>query len=320
MVQECRGLILDAKANWAVVAFPYTKFFNYGEPRAHPIDWSTAHVTEKIDGSLLTLYWHAEEWHVATSSTPDARGETKTPPLTFAELFWDIWARLRYVMPIYTHCSYIFEMITPRNPIVIHPLTDDLLLHGVRDNLSLYEMDPVPVAAAHGWHAVPAYQFNTMDDVIATSKRIDATAHEGFVVRDATFQRVKVKAPQYVALAHMLGRGHVGTHVDSKHMLQIVRTNEGDEFLSHFPEHSQLYTQVKTAYDLFLLTAPEDRLYYVDADLDDLYKLLRLGAQLKGEGTGDTARDRERRAIQSKAAKRAHKQSKHTHSSPPGTD
>ena len=39
IVQECRGIILDSKNNWNVVAFPYTKFFNYGDPEAHEIDW-----------------------------------------------------------------------------------------------------------------------------------------------------------------------------------------------------------------------------------------------------------------------------------------
>jgi hypothetical protein len=39
MVQECRGLILDTKNNWSVVALPYTKFFNYADPHAAEIDW-----------------------------------------------------------------------------------------------------------------------------------------------------------------------------------------------------------------------------------------------------------------------------------------
>jgi tRNA splicing ligase len=53
VVQECRGLILDESANWRIVAFPYTKFFNYGEEHAASIDWSTACVQEKLDGSLM---------------------------------------------------------------------------------------------------------------------------------------------------------------------------------------------------------------------------------------------------------------------------
>src|SRR5271154_4502894 len=52
IVRECRGIILDQKNNWNVVCFSMLKFFNHGEGHAAPIDWSTAKVREKIDGSL----------------------------------------------------------------------------------------------------------------------------------------------------------------------------------------------------------------------------------------------------------------------------
>lgn len=57
------------------MAFPYKKFFNYGENGSASIDWKTARVYEKIDGSLLTLYFAMGEWHVASSSLPDASGK-----------------------------------------------------------------------------------------------------------------------------------------------------------------------------------------------------------------------------------------------------
>lgn len=51
LVQECRGLILDANT-FEVVSFPFVKFFNYGEPLAVDIDWSSAQVTQKLDGCV----------------------------------------------------------------------------------------------------------------------------------------------------------------------------------------------------------------------------------------------------------------------------
>lgn len=55
MQRECRGLVLDEAKDWAVVAMPYTRFFNYGERWASCIDWATAKVFEKMDGSLMTM-------------------------------------------------------------------------------------------------------------------------------------------------------------------------------------------------------------------------------------------------------------------------
>ena len=79
LVQECRGIILDEADGWRVVSRAYGKFFNYGEPGAAEIDWATARVQEKVDGSLCTVYEYAGNWHVATTGspgTPAGRSET----------------------------------------------------------------------------------------------------------------------------------------------------------------------------------------------------------------------------------------------------
>ena len=36
----------------------YVKFFNHGESNADIIDWKTARVYEKLDGSIITMYWY----------------------------------------------------------------------------------------------------------------------------------------------------------------------------------------------------------------------------------------------------------------------
>ena len=112
IVQECRGLILDRDQNWKVVAYPYSKFFNYGEEAAAKIDWRTAKIYEKLDGSLCTLYWYDNKWNVATSGTPDASGEVNGFGMTFEKLFWDVWSELGYDMPDDHLACYMFELMT----------------------------------------------------------------------------------------------------------------------------------------------------------------------------------------------------------------
>jgi len=55
VVRECRGIILDETDNYRPVCVPFFKFGNYGEPYADDIDWNTARVQDKIDGSLINL-------------------------------------------------------------------------------------------------------------------------------------------------------------------------------------------------------------------------------------------------------------------------
>ena len=51
-VQECRGLILE-NGTWNVLSMAFEKFFNSEEANAAKIDWNTAHVLEKLDGTLV---------------------------------------------------------------------------------------------------------------------------------------------------------------------------------------------------------------------------------------------------------------------------
>ena len=74
IVQECRGMVVNTETN-LIAAWPYNKFWNLGEPLVATIDWSTARVQEKHDGSLMDLYHDDTEWQVASSGTPLAGGD-----------------------------------------------------------------------------------------------------------------------------------------------------------------------------------------------------------------------------------------------------
>ena len=58
------------------------------------------------------------------------------------------------IPPRYTHYTYMFELFSPRNPVVVRPTREALVLHGVRDLRTLCELDPVPIAQEHNWEAV----------------------------------------------------------------------------------------------------------------------------------------------------------------------
>ena len=127
LVQQCRGLILNQR-DWSIVAYPYAKFFNYGESRAADVDWSTATVTEKVDGSLAILYWY-QQWHVASQTRPDGSGVLQSGQ-TFAEHFWQLFHENRYRLPKEKHFTYIFELFTSEQPIVVKPEKNELWFHG----------------------------------------------------------------------------------------------------------------------------------------------------------------------------------------------
>ena len=125
IVQECRGIILDEADDWRVIARPFTKFYNYGEPNAAPIDWTTARVQEKVDGSLCAFYHYKGDWHVATTGTPDAGGRVHNGERLFRDLIWETAQKheLRMLSPAHT---YLFELTSPYNRVVV-PHTNRVL-------------------------------------------------------------------------------------------------------------------------------------------------------------------------------------------------
>lgn len=245
VVQECRGLILDEADDWRVVSFPFRKFFNYGEGHAAAIDWQTASVYEKLDGSLMTLYWYRGEWRVASNGLPDASGSVYGHDGTFADLFWETWNHMGLELPP-AQCRaecFMFELMTPHNRVVVPHTESKLVCIGGRNLATLAERNAIYLGGVFDWPLVRSLPIRTVADCVAAAEAINPMESEGFVVCDGNFNRVKVKSPQYVALAHMKDQ------FSARRMLEVVRLNESDEFLTYFPEMRPLYDDVRGQFE-----------------------------------------------------------------------
>src|SRR5690606_31616056 len=112
----------------------------------------TAEAYEKLDGSLMSMFFYRGEWRVASNGTPDAMGEVAGfPGLTFKKLFWDTFNELGYKLPDAGGYTYIFELMTPYNRVVVPHKTNRLVLHGVRSVYDGMELDPQLVGQLLGY-------------------------------------------------------------------------------------------------------------------------------------------------------------------------
>jgi hypothetical protein len=139
IVQQCRGMVVDT-ARRAVLAWPYDKFWNHGEGAAARIDWSTARVQEKLDGSFMILYWDAGAWWVASSGHPTAGGEF-AGARTFRDAFWqaarDLEVDLAFAEP---GIVYMLELCDAPNRVVVRHDRPRLVRHGARAMASGVEL------------------------------------------------------------------------------------------------------------------------------------------------------------------------------------
>lgn len=253
IVAECRGIILDSADNWRIVSRPFDKFWNYGEGHAKPIDWASARVLEKLDGSLMVLYHYDGEWQVSSSGMPDAGGEVNGCDISFRDLFWKVWDEMGYFRPaeagFMPHMTYMFELMTPYNRVVVRHKENRIALIGVRNRLTGKESkvgweSPDPFLLGRRLpHEVRVFPLQTTEDVLKTFDAMDPLGQEGYVVVDKDFHRIKVKHPGYVAIHHM--RDGFGP----RRMLEVVRSGESSELLVHFPEWTDVYNEVQGKYE-----------------------------------------------------------------------
>ena len=194
IVQECRGIILE-KDTWRVVAYAFNKFGNFGEAYADEIDWESAVVETKEDGSLIKVYYYDGEWRVGTNGTIFAENAELNagPYKNFRQLFdaaaekcgLDFSRLNRYY-------TYIFELCSEFNQVVC-PQSEIRLIHiGTRNNRTFQEVE-TDIGIPHP----QKYALSSLEDCIAMAKTFDFTK-EGFVVKDKNYNRIKVKSEDYV--------------------------------------------------------------------------------------------------------------------------
>lgn len=246
LVQQARGLILDTEDNWAIVARPFDKFFNYGEKEAASIDWASAIAQEKLDGTLCIVYYYANAWRVGTTGTPDASGEVgSNSKFTFQALFWWLWnvGGRKYPLNEWRHLTFMFEMMTPWNRIVCRYPEQEIVFLGARSTLDGQEWAPDDLAyrPLH-WKAVQQAYFSSIEGVQDTFQKMDPLKQEGYVVVDANFNRIKVKHPGYVALHHMRGNGY-----GPRRVLEVILRGEAKETIAAFPEWSEDFGAISHA-------------------------------------------------------------------------
>jgi hypothetical protein len=253
-VQECRGLILE-KNTWKVMSLAFKKFFNSEESNAHKIDWNTAKILEKLDGSCIQVYydWNDMVWYAGTTGTAEGEGEVNNKMgTTFNSLFWDT-VNNKYT---FNECLlnkdliYVFELTTPYN-IVVKPhgeSTATLLM--VRNRVSLEELswdELNMVSESIGIPLVKSFDLNVnnVGHLLKTFENMP-WSEEGYVVVDANFNRIKIKNPAYVAVHHL--KGKTAEH----NIITIVKSNEIEEFASTFPERKDELFRLKENYDLLI--------------------------------------------------------------------
>lgn len=240
IVNECRGIIFE-KETWQVVRLAFYKFFNYQEQYAAPIDWESSYATEKIDGSLISVWFHNGIWHISTNGGINAYDAPLGTNVysNFGQLFEvaALNSNFSYDELNPNYC-YTYELVSPYNKVVVNYPKPQLYHILTRDMQTLEEVDvdtKVPKPAK--------YYSKDILNYIDTVEKFDSN-HEGIVVVDKNFNRVKIKTQLYFQLHKIRNNGVVYL----EEVLDMVRANDYEEFLGYFPEYREYFEKVQQAY------------------------------------------------------------------------
>lgn len=219
----CRGLIVNENSG-EILARPFKKFFNYGEPSApifKPDDWVT--VYDKVDGSLGIAYDTPNGPAIATKGSFVSEQAVHATEL------------LRSKYPRYQtddYCTDLFEIIYPENRIVLD--------YGETDELRY--LGSVVVDTGHDyWNGILMTHFGIPKNMCILSgeyegvmKAIDLSrpnAEGVVIVNDDTGERLKLKQEDYLELHKVM------TGLNERQLWQwAYEGKEAEEILASLPE------------------------------------------------------------------------------------
>ena len=228
---QTRGLVTDDKGN--IVARPFKKFFNDSEKKHTPTpDFD---VYEKMDGSLGILFNYKGEWVLATrgSFTSDqaVKGFEMIQKYDYQKLHKDY--------------TYLFEIIYDDNRIVVKYPYEDLVLLGMINTETGYEVDLYGegndvrlknLVSNLGFKVVRKYDGINDYSILKGMIKDD---EEGFVVRFSNGDRMKIKGEEYLRLHKIM------TNVSTTAVWEML--SEGRDVLEIIKDvPDEFYNKVKS--------------------------------------------------------------------------
>ena len=243
VLMKCRGIVVNSAG--VVFNYPFDRFFNYWEKEAADIDWGSAIIQEKIDGSLCCVWHDGNDWRVST------RGSFYPQELSdvdFEQLFKKHFSKLDDLDKDF---CYMFELATRQNMIVTLYKDEGVYLIGARSKQEWGEVDYEILDMLAKRLGVKRPRYFSASDINSCIKLFDGFRNdeEGLVVVDKYFNRVKIKQESYLKLSRikMLKEQDIFEYVLGRQEIDV-------EYLEKLPEVKQKIKEVRTEWDSIVLT------------------------------------------------------------------
>ena len=196
-IAECRGSIVDKDFN--LVAYPFTKIYNYGIEKEAPVLSDDTEVTafRKVNGFMVSVTWHNKDVLVSTTGSTDSDYVNMAKEMMLFHMCWADW-QMAMMSEDLEGMTVMFECVHPNDP---HIVTEKAGMYVLGYRYNIWQ---APV----GHHAgilkalgekfnchVPEYYDVTLGDLKKMAKECK---HEGYVFYTEDGVSAKIKSPYYL--------------------------------------------------------------------------------------------------------------------------
>jgi RNA ligase len=305
--RKCRGLVVEDTGE--IVAWSMKKFFNYsehanGKSYAAPLPAEEFEVFSKMDGSMGTVFFYDDSWHVASKgSFHSEQAQWATSYVRQKVDFGDFLVPRCDALDKFT--TYVCEIIYPTNRIVVdYGSLEDLVLltayavedgaEWAGDGLERRKLEWGWVGSVVPWHdpcGISVGDLQTLadeniligdeDQWTNNDREVSGTDSEGYVVRfKKSGIRCKIKLNDYLRLHKVL------TNCTERSIWEVLSTGGSlDGFLENVPDEfrewvNETAQRLKEDYEFLL---DDSYLEFVDVLYTSVpnFDLGQLGADLR---------------------------------------
>jgi T4 RnlA family RNA ligase len=280
IVKICRGIILRVKKmaifdesrnykkepiEWVnqvtILVRAFDKFFNYGESQAAQIDWNKIiYAREKVDGSLikfrnfkLSEFTYKPCWMTNNgfnANIPLPSDDLICPYNSFQEVINEALVNhnLKNLEAAGKNYTVMFELTSPFNRVVVKYAFPKLWLLGARDMKTQEELTPEFFKTKFDldFDIPEVYELHSTEEAILKVQEMD-TNHEGIVIQDINFNRIKIKSEQYLSIHRMKDSNG---QLSKAHLLKCIQAGTVDDIISIFPEYTIEINKVIDLYNI----------------------------------------------------------------------
>lgn len=195
---ECRGSVIDADFN--LVAYPFTKIYNYGVEKAAPVFSEIDTIVtafRKVNGFMVSVSYHNNDVLVSTTGSTSGDFVEYAREMMLKHMCWADW-QMVLMADDCRDMTFMFECVHPADPHIIVE-TAGMYILGYREKTWQSAVGHEPAVLqqlAEMFNCyMPEYQHLT---VRSLQNLVKTVQHEGFVFYDEHGVGAKIKSSYYL--------------------------------------------------------------------------------------------------------------------------